>query len=92
MGVPVTNERIKAEQTMMADLRRALFAVVEFHETQGCGHVDPGQVCWGGRINMLAFLCHSLSLRGERVSRELVAAIGEYDLKCSDPSCKHEIQ
>ena len=58
-------------------VRDQLIAVVRDHEIT----VHGGDECWGSRANAVAFLAHSLSVRGE-VWKYALQCRREYDAGC----------
>lgn len=70
----------------MRDIRDRLFATLEAHEQEE----HAGGACWGNRISAIAYLCHSLGISEQQVSR-VREVLAVYDAVCRDRHCKHKV-
>lgn len=68
----------------MGAVRDQILAVVMQHERES----HNGAPCWGNRASAIAYLCHTLGVRGE-VLDYAVSLLAEYDENCEQNDCRH---
>ena len=74
-------------EQLMHSIRSQILEFIERHEAT----VHDGAACWPSRLGIVAFLCHSLALRGPQMQLAMAQEIGEYDRRCEDRQCRHRL-
>jgi hypothetical protein len=85
-------EKLKPESRKFLppeELRDLIFNFILAHETVGCNFSPPRETCWSARCHLMAYFCHSLCIQGDRLHREVSAALDTFNQKCVDPTCQH---
>jgi hypothetical protein len=74
-----TDEGHEEDAARMRSVRDELLEATAAHEAECPGAGNP---CWRNRCGAIAFLCHSLGLRGPDVWAEIRREAEGYDRRC----------